>query len=305
MLWLVLLLSCSTPAPLAPVEPAKDAGVGNEVIDSSLLDVPPPDDGTTASGDTVPTLDSDIPSDKDTTVDSVDTMDSITDIRDTGSPLPTDSSGSTETHLPPRDVTVDMEEEVETLEDTGLSNDPVDRETSPPTDTNETVETDTAPEWCLPDPPEEGSPNEFPISLGKKLGPNFVPLETGDPIEIVQGPQGGVHLEIMFKITLPESFSESKVLVLIDAKTFQPCCSAEQSVVGSFYSAKYPLYPKPDDAQTFYSDVIPVIFEQNLAMYYQDQDCCVRFQVSAYEPGTQTVLWTGWTEDSLLCTDYF
>lgn len=161
-------------------------------------------------------------------------------------------------------------------------------------------------EQCLPDPPEEPLPSEIEMVLGKLSGGNFKELFDDDAIEVVQGPQGGVHLEVAVIATLPsETFAgATKITAAIEAVTVQPCCGPDQLTVGSYISNKYAMYTTGEPAE-FGSGVLPVIFDANLASYYEQMDCCVRVVVTAHEPGTQTPVATGWTERRLFCVDYF
>ncbi len=166
-------------------------------------------------------------------------------------------------------------------------------------DTPEVI--DAADSGCpsFPAPPK---PVEFPVTIGKLLGnKTFMEVEAGEAIEIVQGPQGGVHVEVAFHITLPETFVGSSVKVMVDALSFQVCCGEEK--VGDYFNKKSLLYKQEADSQTFYSGVVPVIFDQDLASFYEDTDCCVAMDISVYEKGTTTVVLEASAHHTFYCVD--
>ena len=154
---------------------------------------------------------------------------------------------------------------------------------------------------AYPDPPK---PLEFPITIGKLLGnKTFVDVEDGEAIEIIQGPQGGVHVEVVFHITLPDTFTGSSVKAEVDSLSFQPCCGAEK--VGDYFNKKSLLYKQVSESQTFYSGVIPVIFDQDLAMFYEDEACCVTIDVGVYAKGTNEIVTQSTAQHTFMCVDFF
>lgn len=178
-------------------------------------------------------------------------------------------------------------------------------DTDPQTDVDPPdVEDDTAEvvEECLPsDPPPQGA---LDLNLGQFKSGEFVPLLDGDAIEIVQGPQGGVHLEIRLKVTLP-AWGEPKALARISSQSFQPCCGPNEGHVGDFLSNKYPLYPEEPGGEAFASGDLPIIFKEDLGSVYANDECCVRVFVEVLAPGSNEVVQSGWRHVALDCVDFF
>ena len=128
--------------------------------------------------------------------------------------------------------------------------------------------------------PSDGAvhPPTGPLTLGifgadKQLA---VPAEDA-AIEIVQGPQGGVHIEVGFRLTLPGPAATDAVRVSVAADTLQPC-DASAPPVGSYRASKYLVVPDPT-GQALVSGAVPVIFDGNVAEPYVDRPCCVALTV--------------------------
>jgi hypothetical protein len=87
---------------------------------------------------------------------------------------------------------------------------------------------------------------------------DFAMLEAGQNLEIVQGPQGGVHVEVGVRVSLPPEWGT--VLATIDALSF-----IEGEAVGAMNLENYGLY---ETSEGYVSWAIPVIFFTNLADPY-------------------------------------
>ena len=143
-----------------------------------------------------------------------------------------------------------------------------------------------------------------PVELGiAGPGATYVAADPGDPIEIVQGPQGGVHLEVAFLVDLPETFTKSSAKMTVNAHSYQPCCAGK--MVGSYVNNKYLAFKTEATSQTFASGVIPVIFFQNEAYHYEDAECCVVLSLEVLGPGSTEIVATGSAIQSFPCVDYF
>ncbi len=242
-------------------------------------------------------------------LDSVDTNDVDMEILDTDVPTDVPQAEIVDT---PIDDTID--ETVDTIEtsiiETTDSNDviaPVDAtdSTTPPDEMDTAAPLDVEPEVkeCTA---LEGvqSINPVPMELGAAgPGGSFVALAPGESIEIVQGPQGGVHLEVAFQLTLPETFVKSSAKMTVNAHSYQPCCVG--NMVGSYVNNKYLAFKTDADSQTFASGVIPVIFFQNEAIHYQDKECCVVLSLEVYGTGSTEINATSSAVQSFTCVDYF
>ena len=155
--------------------------------------------------------------------------------------------------------------------------------------------------------------NEFPLALGKALpGDSFGEVPDGAEIEIVQGPQGGVHVEVALRATLTEAYTKQATVAKIHARSYQPCWSEADGVylsaaaeVGQYFNKKGLLY-KSASGEFLTGFPLWVIFEQNLAVFYEDQYCCVAVEVDAYAPGSKTeIAYSAWVWHRFYCIDLF
>ena len=153
-----------------------------------------------------------------------------------------------------------------------------------PTPDAEQTELPDVPCAC-PVPDEALEPGEFPLGMGVfDEADELLGVAPGQEIEIVQGPQGGVHVEVGFTLALPAEWPAGFTRVTVSAVSFEPeLYDAEW--VGSFASQKYLVVESEPGSRTYLSGMIPVIFDQNLAEYYQDAWCCVTLEVGAYGVG--------------------
>ncbi len=127
--------------------------------------------------------------------------------------------------------------------------------------------------------PEQSNAIDLSIGVPDSEG-LWTAVSPDETIEIVQGPQQGVHVEIALKVTLPEHSSPT-VKVLVQAASFQPCkCS---NPVGAYHNGKYLLFAAPEPPGTYISGMIPVIFEEREAHHYAGEECCVTVWVTVDE----------------------
>jgi hypothetical protein len=268
---LVVASACSSSKPGADTDVLTDSV---SVKDTAI----PPD--TVTLPDTKPPPDTVTPSDT--------TPDSAADtVADTASDTAEDSGPDTTT---------------DTVEDTGLD---TSTDTAADSTNDSTMDSDDT-QTCSPLPAPSTEPNSPALTIGKPGPDNSVTeVADGDLIEIVQGPQGGVHLEVAFHIGLPESFSGFSAKVHVEGKTYQPCCL--ENHVASYTNKKYLVFKDPNGGNNpvFLSGVIPVIFFQNLAEFYEEKPCCVVLKVGAYETGaSEPTLWQT-AVHTFQCIDFF
>jgi len=191
-------------------------------------------------------------------------------------------------------IEIDTSDVTDSIQDTAP-----DTEDVPPTD----VAVPDAADVCEPllnEPVVETSP----IVLGSAgAGGAYNPSTPGDAIEIVQGPQGGVHVEVAFEVTLSEEFTKSSAKMALTAHSFQPCCMG--SMVGSYTNNKFLAFKKDPAQQVFVSGVVPVIFFQNEAIHYQDAECCVVLSLDVFGPQSDDIVASATAMQSFQCVDYF
>lgn len=126
------------------------------------------------------------------------------------------------------------------------------------------------PSGCYP-PPE--GPTEFALEIGAKALPQlFEPVDWGEEMEIIQGPQGGIHLLIMLRI-LSEQTEPNPMIAMVSAEVRVPCCDAP--AVAFYPPSKSAFFTGPGYEGTFVSQGHWVIFEQDEAAVYENQSCCV------------------------------
>ena len=146
-------------------------------------------------------------------------------------------------------------------------------------------------------------PGDVPLLIGVAVaGGGVEALADGAPIEIVQGPQGGVHLEVAFALTLPEVFAATTAKVRVEARTFQPCCAGEPPV-GTLSNAKYLAYLVQPGSHDFVSQALQVIFDETEASFYMNSECCVAMEVWATAPGAAEPTHRGAALHRFLCVD--
>lgn len=154
---------------------------------------------------------------------------------------------------------------------------------------------------CEPTPLDLPAAQDITLTLGRKPPGGFVPLLDGDPIEIVQGPQGGVHLDLAYSIEIPQNDAD-KLFTVVHARTSQACCGDQEAIVGTYQNNKEVVFPA--GGGVFLSEEVSVIFEQDEASVYQGQDCCVQIHVQVMNP-PPTVVHSATTTRTLSCEDVF
>ncbi len=162
---------------------------------------------------------------------------------------------------------------------------------------------DTAPAepLCEPSPSVAGS-NDFELIVGRLVAGQFTELADGEEIEIIQGPQGGVHLEVAVRLVPPAPLAEELLLTATEATTIQPCGGADQAVVGDFNNKKLPVYPLTEPGP-YQSQKLLVIFDEDEAVHYAARPCAVQVTV-AFDSDDGTTLAASATKP-LYCVDYF
>jgi hypothetical protein len=136
------------------------------------------------------------------------------------------------------------------------------------------------------EPAEEAEQAETPVLDAGPLAPamvlgwipppggGFVPFPNGEEVdvEIVQGPQGGIHAEVAFELSVP--LEEAATLKL----PMQCTTTIDGVLEGLIKVPTYTVYRTPDGA--YRSAVIPIFFAQNGALAYQGRKGVVACQVS-------------------------
>lgn len=142
----------------------------------------------------------------------------------------------------------------------------------------------------------ELAPGDLVIDLGTGAGTSFDLLDTGQSIEIVQGSQGGVHLEVAFRVGLPATHrrcqpaagdaTSCQGLVTATLSTSlaidDGCCSPE--AVGGLDVGKAIVASAAVEATadvSLVSTVLPVIFDETDGALYAGTDCCVTVALGA------------------------
>ena len=171
--------------------------------------------------------------------------------------------------------------------------------TSTTTDTAEDTSSDTAEQSPCP---MVSQVNDFELVLHRlnaegQLGPQLSPMEA---IEIVQGPQGGVHIEFGYHAAYPANMAP-KVFAAFEGKTFMNASEPPVGIGGTPLTVLF-LSPTSDG---YDSQLNLVIFEQNEAVHYEEQPCCAVATVSILEPSTKDIVATSTAAIELYCEDIF
>lgn len=132
--------------------------------------------------------------------------------------------------------------------------------------------------------PEEGGGLQVAIGTLTSRS-SWVASADGDAIEIVQGPQGGVHLELSVRTEIPPPLGGTQK-VHMRLQAYQPCWCTDP--VARYDNPKYLIFPNPDQGPGIYvSGTIPVIFEHRDGARYAGETCCVVAEVSVPNPGAE------------------
>ncbi|MFT7620946.1 MAG: hypothetical protein ACI9WU_000107 [Myxococcota bacterium] len=125
------------------------------------------------------------------------------------------------------------------------------------------------------------------LTLGVFSGPDatFRPVEDGEPITIIRGPQGGIHLEIGFSLDAGPEYDETNVVhTRLAGQTVQPSCGGD--VVGAMTEHRTLLY-RYAPGGPFLAPSDNVIFFNNGEGHFEDQGCCIALRVGIAPPGEQ------------------
>jgi hypothetical protein len=113
----------------------------------------------------------------------------------------------------------------------------------------------------------------------------FVAYADEGTTELVQGPQGGEHIEFALKYTLPSSFDwqplRSRVIVTLES----PCCGSGGLAIGGMYLPN--VLSDLEGPNTFVSGTLLGIFDQFIT---EEITVCATVEVSLYdEPGIAVI----------------
>ena len=144
--------------------------------------------------------------------------------------------------------------------------------------------------------------NEFALTLHRltasgALGEELKPL---DKVEIVQGPQGGVHIEFGYRAQY-DGANELKMFASFNGETYLDALAPPVGFGGSPLTV---LFLSPDGAG-YDSQLNLVIFEQNEAFHYEERPCCAVATVSILDPVTKDPMATATQAVELYCEDVF
>ena len=129
----------------------------------------------------------------------------------------------------------------------------------------------------LPDPPPAA---DFGLEVGLYGGPdNFIKPADQAPLEIIQGPQGGLHLNIAYQLTMPlDDYNWSPLKTFVEAEIRTPCCDGE--VIASAYDPVHLAF-KVTDGQ-YITASVPVVFFGSISTPYIGETGCAVFKIGVY-----------------------
>ena len=164
-------------------------------------------------------------------------------------------------------------------------------------------------EVAIPPAPACSEADGKPVGVGLEIGTSsngiFVASQpaTVAALEIVQGNQGGVHVEVAFRLILPDlalfgGKIPPKVQAEVRAETRLDCCDGE--LVGTAESLKRLVWKSPDVEGAYDSGPLPVIFDQTVAAPYHLRHCCVTVEVAFRHHGAQFL---GLGQQTFFCVD--
>ena len=131
--------------------------------------------------------------------------------------------------------------------------------------------------WEVTLGPGDVLPEAFPLSLGHYWPPGapFSALTEGQELEIVQGIQGGVHLEVALELDLGAAYAEVELIdLLLVAQT-----SLEEGEPVAELRLSY-LKAGNIGQGVFRTQTLAIIFERNQARHYEDRVARVSVQVN-------------------------
>ncbi len=146
-------------------------------------------------------------------------------------------------------------------------------------------------------------PADYTLAVGPALSGMYTPAVPGGSIEVTQGPQGGIHLSLGFKVTLPATWTGTSIKVEVAATTFAPCCA--ENVVGGFYNAKFLVAKAGEEPGAYAAGNVAAIFQQSDAALFKDKPCCVRLTVGVYEGTSVTPTLNATATETFQCVDVF
>jgi hypothetical protein len=140
-------------------------------------------------------------------------------------------------------------------------------------------------------------PCDVPLVIGEPTVEGGVSdSPAGGSLEIVQGPQGGVHLEVAIGVTAPSSGAFIKASV--ELATHLGCC--DTAPVGNYVNPNLPLYTTSIE-NYWTSGALPIIFDQDTASSYVGQTCCVTATVTVLSDESKVTH----AAHTFACTDFF
>jgi len=127
---------------------------------------------------------------------------------------------------------------------------------------------------------------DYLVVIGEAEPASFTPISDGSSREIVQGPQGGIHAEIVFRVTVPGAVvTNDSVKGAMQARAY-----VGDELVGFIDVPSYPVEAVAGVEDTYESSVIPIFFANNDAATYAGQAARLQAQFSYLgKTGTQEV----------------
>ncbi|MDP6946848.1 MAG: hypothetical protein QF464_22050, partial [Myxococcota bacterium] len=120
-------------------------------------------------------------------------------------------------------------------------------------------------------------PSDFTLTIGHYWPPgaDYAPLTPAQDLEIVQGIQGGVHTEIALELDLGLDMADT-VIVHFDLHV-QTLLDGDQVVADLLLSG---FKAGNVGLGVFRTQTLPVIFEQNEAVFYEGRDALIVAEVT-------------------------
>jgi len=143
----------------------------------------------------------------------------------------------------------------------------------PPTDDDSADGTGDGQSWAIYD---GDLPSDFPFTIGHYWPPGseFAAITVGEPVEIVQGIQGGVHTEIALEFDLGLGHADIGVIhfdlriqTLLDGTEVVADLELDGFKAGNMGFG------------VFRTQTLPVIFEQDEAVFYEGRQAVIVAQV--------------------------
>jgi len=129
----------------------------------------------------------------------------------------------------------------------------------------------------------DGADVGFAVQFGTTQ--EFVPYTDQAPTELVQGPQGGEHIEFALKYTLPSSFDwqplRSRVIISLES----PCCGGGAPTIGGMFLPN--VLSELEGPNTFISGTLLAIFDEFMSAGIT---VCATVDISLYDEPGMTVI---------------